>query len=365
MQSFFENLIRLALEIAPWLIVGLVASGLLQATSPKRLIARLLGKPGLGSIIRAAIIGAPLPLCSCSVLPLAVDLRRQGASRGATASFLVSVPETGVDSVAVSYAMLGPFMTIARPIAAIFSAICAGLGVELIKDEPNRNEAPPADACGCAHEEQSPAPASCCHSAEPPKPPKKSILARLIEGQRYAFTTLFGDIIKWLVIGIIVAAAAMTLIDPGQIASWGSGLPAMLAITAIGIPMYVCATASTPIGAAMLYAGVSPGTVIVFLLVGPATNIATLGVVRREFGTAGAVRYFAAVAGSAIVMGLITDLLVKDFSINVAEHVHEHGSFIPAWLAAASAIGLVVVGLWNYIKPRLAKNSSKQPAHCH
>jgi hypothetical protein len=362
MQSFFENLIRLTLEIAPWLIVGLVASGLLQATSPKRLIARLLGKPGLGSIIRAAIIGAPLPLCSCSVIPLAVDLRRQGASRGATASFLVSVPETGVDSVAVTYAMLGPFMTIARPIAAIFSAICAGLGVELIKDEPKRDVAPPADARGCATKDHPPGPAACCHSAEPPKP---SVLARLIEGQRYAFTTLFGDIVKWLVIGILVAAAAMTLIDPGQIASWGSGLPAMLAITAIGIPMYVCATASTPIGAAMLYAGVSPGTVIVFLLVGPATNIATLGVVRREFGTGGAARYFAAVAGSAIVMGLLTDLLVRDFSISVAEHVHEHGAFIPAWLAAASAIGLVVVGLWNAVKPRLPKPSGKQPAGCH
>ena len=362
MQGFFNNLIQLSLEIAPWLIVGLVASGLLQALSPKRLIARILGKPGLGSIIRAAIVGAPLPLCSCSVIPLAVDLRRQGASRGATASFLVSVPETGVDSIAVTYAMLGPFMTIARPIAAIFSAICAGLGVELIKDEPADREPAAPTSCGCSQSKPAATPGSCCHTEAPPKP---TALSKLIEGQRYAFTTLFGDIARWLAIGILVAAVALTLVDPGQIAQWGSGLPAMLAITAIGIPLYVCATASTPIGAAMLYAGVSPGTVIVFLLVGPATNIATLGIARNEFGTAGAIRYFIAVAGSAIVMGLLTDLLVKDLSINIAEHVHEHAEFFPAWLAATSAIVLVVIGLWKISNDAISRRNNKQSDCCH
>jgi uncharacterized membrane protein YraQ (UPF0718 family) len=362
MRDFFTNLYQLSLEIAPWLIVGLAASGLLQALSPKRLIARILGKPGLGSIIRAAIVGAPLPLCSCSVIPLAVDLRRQGASRGATASFLVSVPETGVDSIAVTYAMLGPFMTIARPIAAIFSAICAGLGVELINDAPEQIDENPVKKCGCASEQAPLETRPCCNSIESPKP---SPLAMLIDGQRYAFTTLFGDIAKWLIVGILVAALALTLVDPDQIAQWGSGLPAMLAITAIGIPLYVCATASTPIGAAMLYAGVSPGTVIVFLLVGPATNIATLGIVRKEFGSAGAIRYFIAVAASAIAMGLLTDLLVADLAINVADHVHEHAEFIPVWLAGASAIGLVVVGLGNFVSGRIKRKANEKTPCCH
>ncbi|MCB9837823.1 MAG: SO_0444 family Cu/Zn efflux transporter [Phycisphaeraceae bacterium] len=364
MRHFLDNLIELSLEIAPWLVVGLVASGLLQAFSPRRLVARLLGRPGIGSILRAAILGAPLPLCSCSVIPLAVDLRRQGASRGATASFLVSVPETGVDSVAVSYAMLGPFMTIARPIAAIVSAVCAGLGVELVRDEPARAE--PAiehgHACCCSEPGPAPKQSSCCHTQAPPK---TSLAANLIEGQRYAFTTLFGDIAKWLVVGILVAAVAMTFIEPDQMARWGSGIWAMLAITAVGIPLYVCATASTPIGAAMLYAGISPGTVIVFLLVGPATNIATLGVVRSEFGNAGAVRYFAAVAGSAIATGLLTDLLVRDLSIKVAEHVHEHAELVPVWLAAACAIALIAIGAWNAVKPMLRKQGGGHAAHCH
>lgn len=361
MAEFYDNLIEMTLEIAPWLVVGLVASGLLQALSPRRLIARILGKPGLGSIVRAAILGAPLPLCSCSVIPLAVDLRRQGASRGATASFLVSVPETGVDSIAVTYAMLGPFMTIARPIAAVFSAICAGLGVEIIKDAP-ANPAETEQPGSCCSPAPQPASSCCASNAASPKP---SALARVIDGQRYAFTTLFMDIAKWLVIGVLAAAVAMTFIEPDQIASWGSGLPAMLLITLVGIPLYVCATASTPIGAAMLFAGVSPGTVIVFLLVGPATNIATLGVVRKEFGNAGAVRYFVAVAASAIAMGLLTDLLIRDFSVNVAEHVHEHASILPTWLAAASAIGLIIVGVWGFIAPKLNRSAADEPAHCH
>jgi len=257
--------------------------------------------------------------------------------------------------------MLGPFMTIARPIAAVFSAICAGLGGESIKDAPAPTaESKPAGAC-CSHTPE-PEP-SCCSST--PAPAKPSAIARVIDGQRYAFTTLFMDIAKWLVIGVLAAAIAMTFIEPDQIASWGSGLPAMLLITLVGIPLYVCATASTPIGAAMLFAGVSPGTVIVFLLVGPATNIATLGVVRKEFGNAGAVRYFAAVAASAIAMGLLTDLLIRDFSINVAEHVHEHASILPTWLAAASAIGLIVIGVWGFVAPKLRGSKADEPAHCH
>jgi len=367
MNAFLDNLVRLALEIAPWLVVGLVVSGLLQSLSPKRLIARILGKPGFGSIVRAAIVGAPLPLCSCSVIPLAVDLRRQGASRGATASFLVSVPETGVDSVAITYAMLGPFMTIARPIAAVFSAICAGLGVELVKDGPDATHTPtevePSAACGCATSEPSPASGSCCGGAA--QPPKPSLMANIIAGQRYAFTTLYGDIAKWLTVGVIIAAVALTLVDPGQIAAWVSGIGAMLAITAIGIPLYVCATASTPIGAALLYAGVSPGTVIVFLLVGPATNIATLGIVRKEFCSAGAIRYFVAVAASAIAMGLATDWFLADLSINISEQVHEHTEVVPVWLAATAAIGLVVVGVANFVRGRLNRKTTTQAACCH
>jgi len=344
MLPFLDNLLQLTLEVAPWLVIGLIASGALQALAPNRFIARILGRPGPGSIIRAAIVGAPLPLCSCSVIPLAVDLRRRGASRGATASFLVSVPETGVDSVAVTYAMLGPFMAIARPVAALFSAICAGLGVELVKDEPGSRTLDVQPAPCCATEGVRPGPRDCC---EPESEPNRSATARLVEGQRYAFTTLYRDIAGWLAVGLIVAAIAMSFVGPDQIAQWGSGLPAMLAIAAVGIPLYVCATASTPVGAAMLYAGVSPGTVIVFLLVGPATNIATLGVVRKEFGLMGAIRYFGAVAGSAIASGLLVDLLVADLAIDVTRHVHEHGTPIPLWLAATSAIALIVAGLWN------------------
>jgi hypothetical protein len=165
------------------------------------------------------------------------------------------------------------------------------------------------------------------------------------DGLRFAFTDVLDDIAGWLFVGFVVAGVAVTLVPPMALAEWGSGLPAMLAMLAVGIPLYVCATASTPIAAALLAAGVSPGTALVFLLVGPASNFASFAVVSRELGRRAAVGYLAGVAGGALAAGLLTDALVAWVGFDVPAQISEAQNLLPAWLEAFSAIVLAALAL--------------------
>jgi uncharacterized membrane protein YraQ (UPF0718 family) len=288
-QQWLENTWMLALESAPWLLIGLIAAGLIRAWVPMQLVARMLGGKGAVPVTKAALIGAPLPLCSCSVLPAAISLRRGGASKASTTSFLIATPETGVDSVALSWVLLGPWLAIIRPITAVLSAVAAGLLVGRIEGREPSSAPPPTIRSTVQEGLTVAAPvaaASCTDSAcncactqEPEERP--GFRGRTQEGLGYAFTTLLDDLSLWLALAIAAAGAVITLFPGDFLASWGSGLGAMLAILAISVPMYVCATASTPLAHAMLFAGVSPGTVLVFLLAGPASNIGSLAIIRR------------------------------------------------------------------------------------
>ncbi len=333
LATFFDELWRVLLEAGPWLLVGLIVSGLIKAFMPVSLMTRWLGGRGVGPIMRAAILGTPLPLCSCSVVPAAVTLRRGGASRGATASFLVATPENGADSIALSYALLGPVMTLLRPVAAIFSALLAGL----LTSWTQRDETAATPPASCSSQVA----ASCC-GGDKAQPSDMRLGAKLVLGGRYAIGDLLGDIAPWLAVGLVLAAVINTFVSPGQIAGWGSGLPAMGLMLLIGVPMYICATASTPVAASMLIAGVSPGTVLVFLLAGPATNPGTLGIVRRELGGRAAGMYLTGVAVGAVVAGLVTDWMVADLSLDVAAQAADGPELIPHALSVAS---VVVLGL--------------------
>ena len=336
LTAFLENLATLGLEAAPWLLFGLIVAGLVKVWFTHGELARILGGRGLRPIVYGALIGAPLPICSCGVLPVAIGLSRGGASRGATASFLVATPETGVDSVALSFGMLGPFMAIARPIAAIFSAIVTGLLMAFL---PREETAPPAA------DSQTSCESSCCCASTSPEsatPSPGSPLSRTLEGLRYAFVDIYADIVAWLAVGLLLAAATMTWIPPQALGEMGSGIPAMLAMVALGIPMYICATASTPVAASLLMAGVSPGAAMVFMLAGPATNIATLGVVRKEMGNAAVVLYLVGIIGASIAAGLITDIVAQAMAFDVAVQMSGPGEIVPAWLAMTSAAILLV-----------------------
>ncbi len=398
-MEFLKNLLELCLEAAPWLVLGLVIGGLIKALIPTSLLQKHLSGNNVPSIVKAALFGAPLPLCSCGVIPAALGLRRAGASKSATVSFLVATPETGVDSVTVSYALLGPFMAIVRPIAAIVSAITAGLLVGKAEEneslmaasmattssaeasccgpEKTQKVATETSCCGGSEAESKPVEKteSCCESKEEASKPEKeadsccgssngpsdeiameshpdSFLHKAWDGVVYSFTDLFDKVLFWLVIGLVFAALVQTFVPITFLAEWGSGLPAMLLMLVVGIPMYVCATASTPIAAGLLLAGVSPGTAMVFLMAGPATNISTLGVIGKELGKRSLIAYVSGVTIVALITGYLVDFLISKFSIDVQSqisHSHEMVPSVIAWAALLLLVGVV-------LKLKLGKN---------
>jgi len=358
MALFFDTLLDLWLDASFWLIIGLIVAGILKATlSNDRLAVHLAGR-GIWPSIKAAILGMPLPLCSCGVIPAAVGLRRGGASKSATTAFLISTPETGVDSIAISYALLGPFMAIIRPIAATASAITAAFLV-LVSDNDNHTPvaASKQTSSGCS--------SHCCSSNKPADEHKphqpKSWLKKLWEGQRYAFTDLIADLSLWLIAGIIISALVVTFIPSEALVEISRGPWAMLLMALIGVPMYICASASTPIAAGLMLAGVSPGAVLVFLLAGPATNMATLGIVHKELGTRALTSYLTGVIGVAILFGYLTNFLVDNLSINIDAQLAASNDLLPNSLAWVSGIFLAIIvinDLWKRFSPK------SKPASC-
>ncbi|MDW5378149.1 SO_0444 family Cu/Zn efflux transporter [Halomonas sp. HP20-15] len=335
---------HLWLDAAPWLLLGLVVAGLMQALLDANRLARHLGGEGAWPSVKAALLGAPLPLCSCGVIPAALGLRRSGASRGSTASFLIATPETGVDSIALSYALLGPLLAIVRPVAAIVSAITAGVLTSVSEPRSASSLSASAVATDAAPGTSG---SACCSSSGcstasetgtgPRKPTRAPLAQRLLAGQRTAFGDLFGDLAGWLLVGLALAAAVTAFVPESFLTRFGDGLAAMLVMAAIGVPMYICASASTPLAAGLLLAGVSPGAVLVFLLAGPATNIATLGIVRRELGTRTLGIYLASVVGVAIAFGYLTNALAGVWGIDVQTELAASGELLPSWLTLGAA----------------------------
>ncbi len=343
------NFIALSAEASPWLLLGLLIAGLMNAWVPTKVLSKHLGQ-GKSAIIKAALIGAPLPLCSCGVIPVATELRRSGASASATSSFLVATPETGVDSVSVSYALLGPVFAVYRPIAAIMSAIITGLLVATIKDEDikapvDKQKSNKVGCCaskGSVEEVKAEIKAeikpSCCASKKKSETKNENVfISKTKQGVYYASTKLIDDIIIWLFIGLIFASLVRTFLPEEFLLSYGSGLPAMLLMIVISIPMYICATASTPIAAGFIMAGLSPGTALVFMMAGPATNISTLGVIRNEMGSAVLIRYLLGVALCAIGFALLLDFGVNFFEINVSDQMKHSHELLPEWFGFSCA----------------------------
>jgi len=358
------NFGELFLISAPWLLLGLFIAGLINVYLPKGFLNKHLGQEGFITTLKAALIGGPLPLCSCGVIPAALGLRRAGASKSATTAFLVATPETGVDSISVSYVLLGPFMAIIRPIAAVSSAIVAGVLVG--RDTQSVNHTSTNTTACCTTKKVEPVKASCCASIEKPeaevntqseKSEKKSCCSnsettnktsnrhwhKFTQSIAYSSTKLLADTAKWLMVGLFFAALVQTYVPADFFVQWGSGIFAMIVVVLVSIPMYICATASTPIAAGLLLSGISPGAVLVFMLAGPATNIATLGIVAKELGKRAIVAYLVGVIGVAILFGLLTDYLVERYNFQVAPMLGEHHEVLPQWLMYLTAF--ILAGL--------------------
>ncbi|NIT35649.1 MAG: SO_0444 family Cu/Zn efflux transporter [candidate division Zixibacteria bacterium] len=283
-------------EAAPYMLAGFFLASLVRAFIPARAVVKLLGRRKLGSVFWAAAIGVPLPLCSCGVIPMAAALRREGASKGAVSSFVISTPESGADSIAATYALMDLPMTIARPIAAFATAFAAG-AAELLLGRPS---APPVAAAEtCARE---------CDEAEEENEVEmapRGLPARVYSSLRYAFGEMFEDMAAYLLVGFLLAGVLAALVPPAFVAErLSSATLQIVALVILGAPIYVCATAATPIAAVVVAKGISPGAALAFLLAGPATNAASLTVLTKYLGRRSAAIYLATIIILAVAGGL-------------------------------------------------------------
>jgi uncharacterized membrane protein YraQ (UPF0718 family) len=316
-------------EMSPYLIFGFIVAGLLSVFLSQRFVERHLGGNKLWSIVKASLLGVPLPLCSCSVLPVATSLRQRGASKGSTISFLLSTPQTGVDSVLVTLALLGPVFAIVRPLVAFLTGIFGGALVTVVDTAPEDPK----------NEEE----ISCCCSGHGTAPSN-----RWLQAVRHAFLTLPRDIGKALLLGLLVAATLAVLVPDDFFAEHlGTGLAAKLVMMVLGIPVYVCATASVPLAAAMMLKGLTPGAALIFLMTGPATNAAGFATIWKAVGRRSAIAYMLAVALCALASGVLLDTWVQ----HTQHEIQVTGmAMLPAWVKNLSAVlllGLIGYGFWS------------------
>ncbi len=333
---------KLFADAAPYIIFGLVVAGLMEALVKREQIARHLGSPGLRSVVNAALIGIPLPLCSCGVLPTAMALKKNGASKGATVSFLIATPESGIDSIAISYALLDPLMTVFRPLAALASAVIAGICENLfgVKEPAGKKTAMQGGCVFCE--------LRTVHT--------HPIGERLRYGIVYAFTDLLCDLSKWLAIGIACGGIISYFVPESLIGRFLGYSPAAFLISlAAGIPMYICASASTPIAAALIAKGMSPGAALVFLLVGPATNTTSVLAIGKFLGKRSAAIYLLSLSTCALLSGALLNALYISSNIDIRREIRAGGELVPE----AGRVAAALVLLFFMVRCQLVKH-----AHC-
>jgi uncharacterized protein len=324
-------------QMAPYLLFGFLAAGILSVCISPEFVQRHLGGRGFGPVLKAALFGVPLPLCSCGVIPVAASFRRHGASRAASTSFLLSTPQTGVDSIAVTYALLGTVFAVFRPLAALVTGLIGGLLVMLLA-QPN-GSGDDAQAPSCTE--------SCCADKK-----SRNIAWRVLE---YGFVTLPRDIGVALLVGVVIAGAISALVPPDQWKPYlGGGIVSILLMMAVGIPLYVCASASVPIAVGLIHLGASPGAALAFLIAGPGTNAATITTIWKLLGGRTAVLYLLTIALSAVAGGLALDWLMPAMQVT-APHMaaHAHEAMGGSWLSVFWAVLLLAVLSFSYLaRPR-------------
>ncbi len=302
------------MDIAPYLFIGLAFAGFLHIFFKKDLIAKHLGSNNFASVVKASILGVPLPLCSCGVIPTALYLRRQKASKGATLSFLISTPQTGIDSIIATYGLMGPIFAIFRPVAAFVTGIIGGVVTNLLtkKEKVGSNKIESSFECDLC---------------ELKTPHKHRVWEKLLGGFQYAFGEFLDDIAWQLIVGIILAGIISFAIPDDFFADFGgNGLAGMLIMIAFGIPLYVCATASIPIAVSLIAKGISPGAAFVFLVVGPATNAATITLIGKALGKKMIAIYLSVMSIFAVLGGFALNYIFQFVSFQSRKMMHEHSS---------------------------------------
>ncbi len=330
--TYLGELARLVNEMSPYLLLGFLSAGLLRVVFPRQMVARYMGQRNFRSVFNASLLGVPMPLCSCGVLPAGIGFYRNGASRGSSISFLISTPQTGVDSILATYAMLGLPLAIIRPVVALFTGILGGVLGNVI----DRNGKSDQDT-GSAEEEN-----------------HERTVKELF---RYGFVELIQDISKWLIIGMLVAALLSVLIPADFFTSTiSSEYLAMLLMLLASVPLYICATGSIPIAAVLLIKGLSPGAALVLLMAGPATNIATMAVIGNTLGKRSLWVYLISIIGGALFFGiLVNEVLPREWITGAIPslkgiHLPEHPTGWFKWASSAILVILMINGyLWKIV----------------
>ncbi len=335
-------------EMGPYLLLGFAIAGAMSVLVSAAWVSRHLGGRGIGPILKATVLGVPLPLCSCGVIPVSAGLRRQGASRGATSAFLLATPQTGVDSILATYALLGPVLAVIRPVVALVSGIVGGLMIDLWGEKDDAkvsNDEPVQSSC---------AGGSCCSTDGGQQG------NRAVQALRYGFVTLPRDIAVHLLIGVLIAGLLTGLIEPNVASKWlGGGLLALLTMMVIGLPLYVCATGSIPLAVAFMHLGASPGAALVFLIAGPATNAATIGVTWKLLGKRSAILYLLVTAATALAAGYGIDALGSAMPLHLPDVYHEHTTAAGNGLNHLSAAALLAVLAGSFFFARKSHSGEK------
>lgn len=288
-----EQVFYLINEMSPFLLLGFLLAGLMHVFVPGQVYNRYLSGGSFRAVMYAALFGIPLPLCSCGVLPTAMSLRREGASKGATVSFLIATPQTGIDSIIATYSLMGLPFAILRPLVALFTSLLGGQSVNLLEKDDNV----------AIHKNSS--------SPQEIEKNDKPLIGRLTEALRYGFVDMMRDIGKWLIVGLIVAGLITVFVpDSFFMAFADKPILSMLLVLVCAIPMYLCATGSIPIAVALMLKGLSPGTALVLLMAGPAANVASILVINKVLGKKTLLIYLTSIISGAILFGLGVDYLL-------------------------------------------------------
>jgi uncharacterized membrane protein YraQ (UPF0718 family) len=323
-----------------YILFGILIAGMLRAFLNPAFVANHLGSGRFSSVIKASLLGIPIPLCSCGVIPAAASLKKQGANNGATTAFLISTPESGVDSIAITYALLDPIITVARPVAAFFTATIAGFIENLSGRNDTSPEITPDLTCPIDR---------CCDGRdclEADHSNHHTSAEKISFGMRYAFGELWDDLAVWFFIGIALAGIISAVIPENFINQYlGGGLSTMIIMLLAGIPMYICATASTPIAAALILKGISPGAALVFLLAGPATNITSLTMVFKILGKRSTLIYLTVIMVLSVIGGLSLDLVYSLSGVSARAVAGSAGELIPLWAQSSGAFILMALSI--------------------
>ena len=335
---------NLLLAMSPYLLFGFLIAGLLNILIPKEKIYKHFSDNNIKSVIKASIFGVPLPLCSCGVIPVAAYLRKEGAGKGSTISFLSSTPTTGIDSILATYSLLGPLIAIIRPVAAFFAGIFGGTLTNLSVKSKDKKIAPPERFS--------------CNVCNITSPHSHKIIEKIRSIFQYAFIDLIEDVGKWILIGVLIGGIIGYLI-PGNIIEQYLGNPILAypIMLLIAIPMYICATGSIPIAASLILKGMAPGAGLVFLIAGPATNTATLSFVGGKLGKKTMFIYLFTIMITAILFGFVLDYIWKLSGRDM--NLFTGGmKMLPLWLKTASAVllsGLIINTLIKTIMIKFKK----------